>query len=199
MTFDVASLPKRGTRLGEPRNATKADVWLVEDGGRSLVVKTTAGRPAGARRLIAGFLLRREGRVLARLRGTPGVPQLVEATDDALVVERLPGETLHQLRRRGIDEATGRRIAALVASLHALGVAHGDIGRHDVLVDEDGAVALVDFATAVSVGSPPLVGRLLLPLWKRYDDAKTAKLVRRYRALWDARNAGISERAGPAS
>jgi predicted Ser/Thr protein kinase len=195
MTFDVASLAKHGTRLGEPRNATKAEVWLVEDGGRTLVVKTVAGRPDGARRRIAAFLLRREGRVLAKLRGTPGVPQLVEATDDALVVEHLPGQTLHQRRERGIDEATGRRLAALVASLHALGVAHGDIGRHDVLVDEDGEVALVDFATAVCAGFPPLFGGLLLPFWKRRDDVRTAKLVRRYRALWDARSAAAEKPA----
>jgi RIO-like serine/threonine protein kinase len=194
MTFDVASLTVRGTRLGKARNATKADVWLVKDGGRDLVVKTTAGRPAVAR-LLAGFLVRREGRVLATLRGVPGVPQLVEATRDALVVERLPGETLHQLRRRGIDEETGRRVAALVAALHARGVAHGDIGRHDVLVDADGSVSLVDFATAVGPGFPPLVGRLLFPLLKRHDAKRVAKLVRRYRCRWDERTSARAARA----
>jgi RIO-like serine/threonine protein kinase len=189
MTLDVAALTKRGELIGEARNATKANVWLVEDGGRALVVKSIAGRPAGARRFVASYLLRREGRVLARLRGTPGVPNLVEATDEALVVERIPGETLFALRKRGIDAETGRRIEALVASLHARGLAHGDIGRRDVLVAADGAVGILDFATAIGAGFPPVLGRLLLPIFKRRDAAQIAKLVRRYRARWDQRAA----------
>src|SRR5205085_1901416 len=107
MTFDVASLARRGSLLGGARNATKADVWLVKDGGRELVVKTIAGRRAGLGRFVARILLRREGRVLAVLKGMPGVPQLVEATDDTLVVERMPGETLHHIRYLGIDDETG--------------------------------------------------------------------------------------------
>jgi len=194
MGLDVAAMTRKGARIGAARNATKADVWLVEDGGRALVVKSLVGRPSGLRGFVAGALLRREGRVLEQLRGVAGVPQLVEATRDALVVERLPGDTLYSRRRKGIDAETGRRIEELLASVHARGFAHGDIGRRDVLLADDGAASLCDFATAVGPAFPPLLWRVLLPIWRRRDVARVAKLVRRYRARWDKRMAAHEAR-----
>ena len=189
MSLDLADLARRGERIGEARNATKADVWRIDDGGRALVVKTIAGRAPRPARALAAALLRREGRVLAKLAGVPGVPRLVETTPDALVVEWVPGETLFQLRKRGVSPETERRLREIVAALHARGFAHGDIGRRDVLVAADGRVALVDFATAVGPGFPPLLWRLLLPVWKRRDRSRIRKMLRRYRRRWDQRMA----------
>jgi RIO-like serine/threonine protein kinase len=194
MDLDVRSLAQRGERIGPARNASKADVYLVRDEGRALVVKTIGGRSALARALVAGMLLRREGRVLAKLRGTPGVPDLIEATDTSLVIEWRPGRTLYELRRTGISEETAARIAEVVAAVHARGFAHGDIGRRDVLVAEDGGVALLDFATAIGPGMPPLLWRVLLPLWRRRDAASLRKLVARYRRSRERRDAARQAR-----
>jgi RIO-like serine/threonine protein kinase len=140
-----------------------------------------------SRRLLGGFLLRREGRVLAMLRGVAGVPNLVATTPTSLVVDWLPGDTLFQRRKTGMSPETATRLVALLADLHARGFAHGDIGRRDVLVAPDGSVSLVDFATAVGPGAPPLLWRVLAPWWRRRDAARLAKLIRRYRRRWDAR------------
>lgn len=187
MALDVEALARRGERIGRARNLTKAEVYVVDEGGRSLVVKTVAGRPALTRLLLAGALLRREGRVLAKLRGTLGVPKLIEATDTALVVEWRPGRTLFDLRKKGVSPATAAGIEAVVAAVHARGFAHGDIGRRDVLVSRDGTISLLDFATAVGPGFPPLLGRLFFPIWRRSDVGRIAKMLRRYRIRWDAR------------
>lgn len=189
MPIDVADAVRRGRRIGAPRNVTKAEVFLLEDDGRRVVVKTLATPPLFLRRLFGGALLRREGRMLARLRGTPGVPDLIEATRETLVVEHRPGKSLFERRLRGIPQAMAGRIEQALAAFHASGFAHGDIGRRDVLVTREGDVSIVDFATAVGPGSPPLLWRLLLPVWRWRDRARVAKLIRRYRKRWDRRMA----------
>jgi len=187
MPIDVADVVRRGRRIGAPRNVTKAEVFLVEDAGRRVVVKTLATPPAALRRLLGGTLLRREGRMLAKLRGTPGVPELIEATGETLVVEHRPGKSLFERRLRGIPPAMAERIERALAAFHAAGFAHGDIGRRDVLVTREGDVSIVDFATAVGPGAPPLLWRLLLPLWRWRDRVRVSKLIRRYRKRWDRR------------
>jgi RIO-like serine/threonine protein kinase len=189
MALDVPALARSGERIGRARNLTKADVYRVRDGSRDLVVKTVEGRPALARFLLAGALLRREGRVLAALRGTPGVPELVLATDTSLVIEWRPGRTLYELRHKGISATTAARIAEAADGIHGRGFAHGDIGRRDVLVDPEGSVTLLDFATAVGPGAPPVLWRALLPLWRRRDAASLQKLVSRYRHVREHREA----------
>jgi predicted Ser/Thr protein kinase len=187
MPIDVADAVRRGRRIGAPRNVTKAEVFLLEDAGRRVVVKTLATPPMLLRRLFGGALLRREGRMLARLRGTPGVPELIEATDETLVVEHRPGKSLFERRMRGIPPATATRIEQALAAFHASGFAHGDIGRRDVLVTREGDVSIVDFATAVGPGTPPLLWRILLPVWRWRDRARVSKLIHRYRTRWDRR------------
>jgi RIO-like serine/threonine protein kinase len=193
MTLDVDDLLRRAERVGEARNATKAQVFVVQDGGRELIVKTLAGRAGGLRGALAAWMLRREGRVLAALSGAPGVPQLVQASGDTLVMERRPGRTLFDLRKKGVSAETAARVESVLAGVHARGFAHGDVGRRDVLVADDGTVSLIDFATAVGPGFPPIVGRLLLPFLRRSDARRVDKLMRRYRKRWEknaARRAG---------
>jgi RIO-like serine/threonine protein kinase len=194
MALDIADLERRGERIGEARNLSKAEVFLVRDGDRPLVVKTLARRPAISRHLLGGFLLRREGRMLAKLAGTPGVPNLVGASAATLVVEWAPGRTLFELRKKGIPPETAERIERVLRGVHERGFAHGDIGRRDVLVDSDGAVSLIDFATAVGPGSPPLLWRILLPLWRHRDRVRIGKMIRRYRRRWDKRVKATAER-----
>jgi RIO-like serine/threonine protein kinase len=168
-----------------PRNWTKARVFLTRRGDGEVVVKTVAGASLLARLCFARLLLRREGRVLARLGGIPGIPRLIEADENTLVLERLPGRTLFELRKVGVSEATAESLERLVARLHERGFAHGDIGRRDVLVASDGSARLVDFATAIGPGMPPILWRILLPFLRRRDRYRVRTLVRRYRAQWD--------------
>lgn len=198
MTADVPA--KSGPeRIGEARNATKADVWLVKEAGRRVVVKTIANRRKGPGRALAARLLRREARMLEALRGVPGVPVLLEADAEKLVIEHRPGRNLFERRKRGISSNVAAHIQEVVAGLHERGFAHGDIGRRDVIVTGDGEVTLVDFATAIGPGSPPFLWRLLLPLWRHRDRARVAKLLERYRRRWDRRVAARTTAGRPVS
>jgi glycosyltransferase 2 family protein len=71
-----------------------------------------------------------------------------------LLVQRLiPGRSLEE---RDPDEVADATLAATweqAARLHQAGIAHGDLGRHSVVVDDDGQPWLVDFDHAGAAAS----------------------------------------------
>jgi 3-deoxy-D-manno-octulosonic acid kinase len=44
-----------------------------------------------------------------------------------------------------VNEGTWREVGAAVARLHAAGADHADLNAHNILVDDDGAVSVIDF------------------------------------------------------
>jgi len=121
-------------------------------------------RPSAAGRL--DDLFAREGAILAGLVGD-GVPRLLAAGDlDGrrwLALEWIAGvDAAHaawELRMagpagRGPLLALLRRIAAAYARLHARGAVHGDVHPHNLLVERDGAVRLLDFGYSRWSGLP---------------------------------------------
>jgi len=164
------------------RNATKASVSVVEEGGRKLAVKSAEGRGPLAR-----WLLRRETAIFRALPALPCVPRVVEATPARLVTEWVEGRDLFEYRKRGFSARRSRALEDAVAALHAAGFAHGDLGRHDVIFRGDGSAVLVDFATAVGPGTPPVLWRALLPLWQWIDRRRVRRLVTRYGRIRELR------------
>ena len=65
-----------------------------------------------------------------------------------------------------------------MARLHQAGIAHGDLGRHSVVVDEDGRPWLVDFDHATAVASERLrqadLVELLVSLAARFGPERAA-------------------------
>jgi undecaprenyl-diphosphatase len=68
-----------------------------------------------------------------------------------LVQEMIPGRSLEELDPAAVTDATLAAVWEQVARLHGAGIAHGDLGRHSVVVDTDGQPWLVDFDHAVAV------------------------------------------------
>jgi undecaprenyl-diphosphatase len=69
-----------------------------------------------------------------------------------LLVQRLvPGRSLGDAGPGDIADATLAAAWREVATLHGAGIAHGDLGRHSVVVDTDGRPWLVDFDHATAV------------------------------------------------
>jgi membrane-associated phospholipid phosphatase len=94
---------------------------------------------------------------LALLAGAAGVrtPRVVLAgpygNGSGLLVQRMiPGRSLDDAGPAGVGDATLRAAWGEVATLHKAGIAHGDLGRHSVVVDEDGRPWLVDFDHATA-------------------------------------------------
>jgi len=95
---------------------------------------------------------------LGLLAGTAGVrtPRVVLAgpygNGSGLLVQRMiPGRSLEELDPASVADATLAAVWEQVARLHRAGIAHGDLGRHSVVVDTDGQPWLVDFDHAAAV------------------------------------------------
>lgn len=166
---------------------------VVEEAGRRLAVKSAEGRG-----LLARWLLRREAAIFGSLPPSAPVPRVVEASPTRIVTEWVEGRDLFEYRKRGFTARRARALEDAVASLHAAGFAHGDLGRHDVVFRPDGTAVLFDFATAVGPGTPPVLWRALLPVWRWIDRRRVRRLVRRYTGIRDRRRAerreGLSAR-----
>ena len=184
MTTTIPPTPPThaATLLHAGRNWTKADVHTVGDG--ALVLKTVTGRSRWSR-CVGWISLRHEAAVLDRLRGADEVPQHARLTPEGLLMERIAGKRLYDLRKVGIDAGTAQRVEDAVRALHARGFAHGDIGRRDVVITPAGAVKLLDFATAVGRGTPPVLGSLLVPIFRWRDRVRVRRMLERYRHRYD--------------
>jgi undecaprenyl-diphosphatase len=95
---------------------------------------------------------------LGLMAGTAGVrtPAVVLAgaygNGSGLLVQRMvPGRSLEEADPAAVADPTLRAAWDEVARLHEAGIAHGDLGRHSVVVDTDGRPWLVDFDHASAV------------------------------------------------
>lgn len=127
--------------------------------GKSVIIKTSASRFPNPQALAD---LQHEYEILLRLdgRGAPraiGLPQHEQAL--ALIMEDTGGIPLHSLLRHGpLDAKVFIDIALAccdaLAHLHGSDVLHRDISPTNVLLDPDGAIRFIDFATATPLSSP---------------------------------------------
>jgi glycosyltransferase 2 family protein len=140
-----------------PRERRDADLayrlWrLLTRKGRSDQGRPEAGGPADQQ-------VEREA-YLGLLAGTAGVrvPRVVLAgrygNGSGLLVQRfIPGRSLEERDPAEIADATLAATWREVARLHRAGIAHGDLGRHSVVVDDDAQPWLVDFDHARAAAS----------------------------------------------
>src|SRR5262249_10134372 len=137
LTRDGLAASRR--RIHDGRNRTKAVIDRVDAPSGSFVVKDVAPRPFWVRSLLGPWQLRREVRAYLRLAGLDGIPRLVGVVDrQAFALEYVEARPLSDLMRGSMDGAFFDRLEALVAAMHARGVAHGDLHHGDVLAGPDG-------------------------------------------------------------
>jgi undecaprenyl-diphosphatase len=94
-----------------------------------------------------------------------------------LLVQRLvPGRSLEEQDPAEVGDATLAAAWEQVARLHQAGIAHGDLGRDSVVVDDDGQPWLVDFDHAGAAASEPArqadLAELLVGLAARFGAAR---------------------------
>ncbi|GEL25219.1 hypothetical protein PSU4_41730 [Pseudonocardia sulfidoxydans NBRC 16205] len=132
---------------------------LLRDGERSRVVRLVAGRRTVVRKEPLGpgapQRLRHEIEVLGRLRGVPGIVQLLDTPrhPGSIVLEDVGGPSLASRPtplELDVLLPLAVRLARAVGGMHRRGVMHCDITPANIVVGPDGAPVLVDFALATT-------------------------------------------------
>lgn len=163
------------------RNWSKADVALIEwppSSGTKVVVKDLRGRPLWFRVFAGRFLLWREWRALRALENVAGVPRAIARPDaDCLVMEFKAGRRLDSFRSGNVPHDVVERINTLLSEVHRRGVTHGDLHSHNILLDENDEVALIDWATACVFPARRIGPKAVsFQEWKALDERALAKV-----------------------
>lgn len=164
--------------LKSDRYATTARV-LLPDGRRAVWKRSVVVLPPGLRvGPAARRLARREADHLERLAGIAGVPALLgRPSPDTFLRAWIDGTTLRD--RADVPDATFPALRALLAEVHARGVAYADLAKEEnVVVDDAGRPWLVDFQISVARGT--WLGGLV-PLLQQADRYHLARHVKRRR------------------
>ncbi|HEY0502019.1 MAG TPA: phosphotransferase [Lysobacter sp.] len=144
----AAPLPQRNRVLKRGERFLEPDVYVAQVEGRAAVIKDYSRYRRTLLSPLARLLVRREARVLRRLRGWRHAPALLGTIGGlALGIEFVPGVVLGEV---AIDAGATvfQQLRGAVASLHAAGITHNDLHPANVLVCGTTPV-LIDFASAV--------------------------------------------------
>jgi 3-deoxy-D-manno-octulosonic acid kinase len=162
---EAAFEPEFWAARGELIDVTggRGSAWFISDGGRWVLRHYRRGgwiaRLSRDRYLWSGESRVRafaEYRLLAELvRGGLPVPKPIAARYRRtgpfyrcdLITQRIPGaRPLSSVLSIGpVNEGTWRAVGAAVARVHAAGADHADLNAHNILVDDGGAVSVIDF------------------------------------------------------
>lgn len=188
------AVPPIARCLGVARNATKATVFVITRDDGTVVRKEMLHETGGPLGALGRFLLRRETVMLRALAPTGVVPRVLASGDGWLETEHVPGETVSARRQLGISPDDAARLREALRRFHESGFAHGDLGRRDLLLGRDGRVVILDVATSVGPGHPPVLGRLLAPLVRRLDHHRLNETIRKAIARhedWEEQEAAL--------
>ena len=125
---------KKGQRILEP------DVY-IDPQHPEVVVKDYSRYERSMLKWGAMFLAAREARIMTTLH--PICPKIIGRENLKIRMERVGGNTNAPLSVPQAD-----RLSQLVALMHTKRIAHNDLHRSNVMVDED-QVFLIDFASAI--------------------------------------------------
>lgn len=185
------------TKAGGSRPA----VWLLERDGFKAVLKDYHACASAFGRTIGPLLVRRETRALAQLDGIRGVPRLLRVVDShSFLMEHIAATRWKRRLGENQPRPDFARLAALVAEMHARGIAHCDMrSASNILIAADGEPYLVDFVAHFRRGAGwnPL-RNWLFGQFCRADDSAVAKLKSRIAPdlLEPAERAMLESRSG---
>jgi hypothetical protein len=167
--------------LHEARNWSKADVSVAQwppESGQRVVIKDLRKRPLWYRMLAGRYFLWREWRALCVLKDLDCIPNPVARPDaDCFVIEHKLGRQMEMIAPEAMPFGVSAKVERIVALIHARGVTHGDLHSYNILVDENGEVALIDWATACVFGKNPSgAKRLAFEEWCALDERALAKV-----------------------
>lgn len=175
----LKKLPRES--IHQARNWSKADVSIAEwppNSGQRVVIKELKDCPLWFRIFGGRYLLRREWKTLCALADLDGVPTPIARPDsDTIVMEFRPGQPLDKLKWWQTPDDVVEKIESLMTQIHARGITHGDLHGYNVLVDESGAITLIDWATASTFGTRRgKTKSFTYDEWRALDERALAKI-----------------------
>ena len=167
---DPPAAPAPGDRLGPWRlcqplgTGGMGEVWLAERADGAYQQRVAIKFPHGTAQTAAGIArFERERNLLAEL-DLPGVARLVDGGWTSpgqpwLAMEFVSGQRIDTFAAaRGLDARARARLlrdaARTLAAAHDRRIVHRDLKPQNLLVRDDGSVALVDFGIATVLGEP---------------------------------------------
>ena len=173
MTREALTRQAAEALCGEVPRSTgwKAGYWTLTRDGISLLVKDVRYSAAAFRYTLGRILLRREANAYRRLDGLPFVPRYFGRLDaDAIVLEKVDAPPLTRFGGEDLDPEFYDRLEACVAGIHDRGVVHLDLRhRSNILVAPGGRPMIIDFASALCLGTGRFARKVLLPLFGEID------------------------------
>ena len=164
-------------RMIQGRNRTKADLLFYEIDGRRVAVKTYAPRNPLVRNTLGRWLIRREAAAYQAAAVVDALPTFLGRVGRyAIATEWVDAKPLSARQGDLLDDRVFDRLAAILDELHEQGVALSDLHHRDVLLADDGALYLVDLATAWVLGKRP--GPVRRKLFLRFCESDRVNLAR---------------------
>jgi len=150
--------------------------------GERVAVKSYAPRGVVVRNTLGRWLVRREAAAYEAAAGVVALPPFLGRIGPyALATGWVDARPLRELSGARLDSKIFDRLAAVLDTLHDRGVALADLHHRDVLLGSDGALYLVDLATAWVLGSRPgLVRRKLFHRFQESDRVNLARMRARF-------------------
>lgn len=172
----------RGAMFHTGRSIAQADLFEFAWQGQPALLKDFGERPWLVRRTWGRVVIGREVRVMKALAGLEGVPQLLAtAGPEAYLMQRLEGKRLPKTKGERLPADYWDRARRQLDAMHALGIAHGDLRRKNMMFGPGGEAYLIDFASAVRTrtGEGGLA-RFFFERLRRVDRITFARLKRYY-------------------
>ncbi len=173
-TTDTIKLPGRGRSNG----ATKAQLRIEQRGNKTVLIKDFQDSNP-IMKMYGRYTLYREAKAYSKLAGLTGFPYChgIECRD-VLVLEYLPGKPLSSFKRGTVPETMFDKLDTIVALMHSRGVAHCDLHRSNVILNQQD-LFIIDFASAFvfrNTASPGVFARIMMQL----DIHAAARIRARY-------------------
>ena len=161
-------------------SSLKAHVGQYVCGNRTLIIKSYDHAHPLLRSTVCRILLHREQKALLQLQGVPGVPKFYgRHGKHALAMAYISGR---HPNRRDLESWSSfdDQLTRTVSLLHDRGVTHNDLRLHNMIIDAENTLHLIDFASVhfkpIGKGLLSLPGRFLFSKLTLTDTAKVLRL-----------------------
>lgn len=164
--FDEDTFIPNSLKILHRGRYANAIIYHYRDENHDLSIKDFSNSPPVIRLTLGRLFIRREEKILNRLRGIRGiVPYTCRLGKYTLAYPYIEGESLKSLRknRERLPETFFHELERLVAHMHQSGVVHLDLRNPgNILYSTDGSPYLIDFQSALrSTLLPRCLHRLL--------------------------------------